>query len=99
LITATYRYHIDWDGDNSFVLPVEDISAFVFEATWEYGRDYASQLNGRSVWNDGNDTPSIVTEFIDTEDPALADAGPPADWAVEVIKGIANGTARVQAFF
>jgi len=48
LITATYRYYVDWDGDNSFTLPGEDISAFVFEATWEYGRDYASQLNGRS---------------------------------------------------
>jgi hypothetical protein len=48
LITATYRYFVDWDGDNSFAIPGEDISAFVFEATWEYGRDYASQLSGRS---------------------------------------------------
>ena len=48
MITATYRYCADWDGDNSFISPGEDISAFVFEATWEYGRDYASQLNGRT---------------------------------------------------
>ncbi len=48
MITATYHYYVDWDGNNSFALPGEDISAFVFEASWEYGRDYASQLNGRS---------------------------------------------------
>ena len=48
MITATYRYYVDWDGDNCFSLPGEDISAFAFEATWEYGRDYASQLSGRS---------------------------------------------------
>lgn len=48
MIIATYRYYVDWDGNNSFALPGEDISAFVFEASWEYGRDYASQLNGRS---------------------------------------------------
>jgi hypothetical protein len=48
LIIATYRYYVDWDGNNSFALSGEDISAFVFEASWEYGRDYASQLSGRS---------------------------------------------------
>ena len=52
---------------------------------------------GWSVWSDGNDTPEVVTDFIDTEEQALADTGPPADWAVEVIKGIAEGTCRVRA--
>ncbi|MBZ5497703.1 MAG: hypothetical protein LAP85_14975 [Acidobacteriia bacterium] len=52
---------------------------------------------GWSVWSDGNDTPSVVTDFLDTEDEAVADDGPPADWAVEVIKGIAEGTCRVRA--
>jgi hypothetical protein len=48
VITATYRYYADWDGNNSFGDPGEDISACAFEATWEYGRDFASQLSGRS---------------------------------------------------
>jgi hypothetical protein len=39
---------VDWDNDGDFSLPGENISTFVFEASWEYGRDYASQLNGRS---------------------------------------------------
>lgn len=48
MITATYRYYVDWDGDGSFGGPGEDISAYAFESSWEYGRDFASQLNGRS---------------------------------------------------
>jgi len=48
LITATYRYYADWDNDNSFGDPGEDISAYAFESSWEYGRDFASQLSGRS---------------------------------------------------
>lgn len=48
MITATYRYYVDWDNDRSFVDPAENISAYVFEASWEYGRDFASQLSGCS---------------------------------------------------
>src|SRR4030042_1322678 len=48
MITANYRYYVDWNGDGDFSDSNENISAFVFEASWEYGRDYASQLNGRS---------------------------------------------------
>jgi len=52
---------------------------------------------GWSVWTDGNDVPQVVIDFLDTEDPAIADTAPPADWAVEVVQGIAAGTARVRA--
>ena len=44
MIAVTYRYYIDWNGDGDFSDANENISAFVFEASWEYGRDYASQL-------------------------------------------------------
>ena len=48
MLTAIYHYYVDWNGDGDFSDPNENISAFVFEASWEYGRDYASQLSGRS---------------------------------------------------
>jgi len=52
---------------------------------------------GYSVWSDGNDTPNKVIDYIDTEDAASSDTGPPADWAVIVVKGIAENTVRVRA--
>lgn len=39
---------------------------------------------GWSVWSDGNDQPTHVTDYCDTEDAATAVAGPPADWAVTI---------------
>jgi hypothetical protein len=48
VITATYRYFVGWDGDGDFDRPLEEISAFVFEASRETGRDFASQMSGRS---------------------------------------------------
>ncbi len=47
LITAAYRYYADWDNDGSFGDLGENISAYAFESSWEYGRDFASQLSGR----------------------------------------------------
>jgi hypothetical protein len=52
---------------------------------------------GWSVWTDGNDTPSTVVDYVDTEASGLADTGPPSGWAVQVIPGIAAGTCRVVA--
>jgi hypothetical protein len=48
LITATYRYHADWNGNGDFSDSSEDISAFVLKASWEMGRDFASHMTGRS---------------------------------------------------
>ncbi len=48
MITATYRYYADWDNEGSFSDPGENISAYAFELFWEHGRDFASQLSGRS---------------------------------------------------
>jgi hypothetical protein len=52
---------------------------------------------GWSVWTDGNDVPSKVIDFIDTETADNADSGPPADWSVAVVQGIAAKTVRVRA--
>jgi hypothetical protein len=49
------------------------------------------------VWTEGNDVPSKVIDFIDTETADNADSGPPADWSVAVVQGIAAKTVRVRA--
>ena len=45
----TYRVLIDWDDDGNFTGAFDDITADVWDMEWERGRDYASQLTGRSV--------------------------------------------------
>ena len=49
MASATYAFYVDWNGDNDFLDDYEDISAYVFEASWSYGRDHASQLTGKSI--------------------------------------------------
>ncbi len=47
--TATYQCLVDWTGSGLFDGPYDDITADVKEAAWSIGRDYASQLTGRSM--------------------------------------------------
>jgi hypothetical protein len=51
---------------------------------------FCGRLKGRSwsVWSDGNNTPSDVTDYVDTND--RADIGPPADWTVRCESGPGN---------
>jgi hypothetical protein len=53
-------------------------------------------IPGWSVWSDGNDTPEFVTDYVDTEDPALVDTGPPEDWEIAPVAGPFPGTAIVK---
>lgn len=77
-------------------------------ATWQgvhhqlfYGANvgrwyYAWRLHnetGWSTWSDGNDLPSLVTDYVDTEDTAFSDSGPPSDWTVTIQQGPIAGTA------
>jgi hypothetical protein len=52
---------------------------------------------GWSRWTDGNITPQNVVQFVDTQDPAIADVGPPADWEVWIEPGPSTGTIVVHA--
>ena len=47
--SATWVIECDWDNNGVFTDTSEDLTANVLEAEWNYGRDYASQLTGRSV--------------------------------------------------
>lgn len=46
--TATYKALVSWDGSGLFTGPNDDITGYVQEIFWERGRDYPSQLTGRS---------------------------------------------------
>ena len=52
---------------------------------------------GWSRWTDGNLYPQAVVQFVDTQLSGIADAGPPADWAVWVEPGPSTGTIVVHA--
>ena len=45
---STYIVEIDWIGDGAFTGTSDDVTANVNGAEWRRGRDYASQLIGRS---------------------------------------------------
>lgn len=47
--SGTYKFSVDWAADGLFTQTGDDITSFVQEAYWSYGRDYASQLTGRSI--------------------------------------------------
>jgi len=49
MATANYKFSVDWSGLTSFSGVNDDITSLVLEARWDYGRDYASQLKGKSV--------------------------------------------------
>lgn len=46
---AAYALEVDWNNDGDFGDAYEDISAYTTALDYYYGRDYASQLVGRSV--------------------------------------------------
>jgi len=46
--TANYKFSVSWTGLSTFVGLHNDVTSLVTEATWDYGRDYASQLRGKS---------------------------------------------------
>lgn len=47
-MSGSYRLSVDWNGDGDFADTGEDITAYVRTVEWGRGRDYASQLTGRS---------------------------------------------------
>ena len=49
MVKPTYTLEVDWDNDGDFLDTGEDVSSRISSMEWRRGRDYASQLNGRSV--------------------------------------------------
>jgi hypothetical protein len=56
-------------------------------------------LNGAgwSNWSDGNATPQFVKDFVDIEDPIIADTGPPTGWTLAINPGWQPNTVIVTA--
>ena len=48
-MAASYTVLVDWNNDGDFTDSNDDISSDVLDLSWERGRDYASQLQGRSI--------------------------------------------------
>ncbi len=46
---TSYEIYVDWDNDGNFTGPYDNITADVVTIQLELGRDYASQLTGRSI--------------------------------------------------
>ena len=46
---ATYNFYVDCDNDGNFTGAYDEITSLVKAADWRMGRDYASQLTGRTV--------------------------------------------------
>ena len=46
---ATYVFECDWDNDGTFTAAGEDLTSRLIKVEWSRGRDYASQLTGKSV--------------------------------------------------
>jgi len=46
---GSYTVEVDWNDDGDFDDAHEDITSDVLSLSWERGRDYASQLQGRSI--------------------------------------------------
>ena len=49
MTTAVYKLSVDWSGNGVFTDTGEDVTARLQSLSWGYGRDYASQLRGRST--------------------------------------------------
>ena len=47
-MAGSYTLLVDWDNDGDFTDSNDDISGDTLALSWERGRDYASQLQGRS---------------------------------------------------
>jgi hypothetical protein len=48
-MTTTYSVLVDWNNDGDFTDSGDDISSDVIDLQWTRGRDYASQLEGKSI--------------------------------------------------
>ncbi len=48
MVNATMKVEVDWSGDLDYGDTGEDITARAMRTEWHQGRDYASQLTGRS---------------------------------------------------
>jgi hypothetical protein len=48
-MSGSYTLLVDWNNDGDFTDANEDVTGDVLSLSWERGRDYASQLQGRSV--------------------------------------------------
>jgi hypothetical protein len=57
---AAYTVLVDWNNDGDFTDSDDDITSDVLSLSWERGRDYASQLQGRSIAG------SLTAELINT---------------------------------
>ena len=66
------------------------------QGVWYYAMRLEN-VDGWSVWSDGNDTPQYVKDSAETEDPSFADTGPPADWTIAVKEGPLPNTVVVYA--
>lgn len=44
-----YNLFVDWNNDGDFADTGEDMSSLLLSVEWERGRDFASQLTGRSI--------------------------------------------------
>jgi len=48
-MAAVYTLLVDWNNDGDFTDSNDDITSDVLSLSWERGRDYASQLTGKSI--------------------------------------------------
>ena len=46
---GSYQLLVDWNNDGDFTDANDDITSDVLNVSWERGRDYASQLQGKSI--------------------------------------------------
>lgn len=46
---ATYKVLVDWNNDGDYTDTYDDITTYVISCSWSRGRDYASQLTGKST--------------------------------------------------
>lgn len=46
---SAYAIQVDWDNNGNFTGPEDDISSDVLDFNWRMGRNFASQLTGKSV--------------------------------------------------
>lgn len=92
------------DGKTMFIVP--GLKASQWGANYTFNPGYPGvwfmayklkNLDGWSVWSDGNDVPLWVKDHIDTSDPSKTDTGPPEDWTVIVEEGAKPNTVRVRA--
>ena len=49
MVVEVYQVLVDWNDDGDFADANEDVTTRVLAAEWAIGRDYASQLIGRSI--------------------------------------------------